>query len=98
MAGKFRLFTKVLFYIAAVAYPVLIFYFLVIRKTPLRMLSLFVIAFALFVFITGTSAGVTAGTSSGPIKKKVKKGRFRCFGMPSFYWVWGLYAWSPILI
>jgi uncharacterized membrane protein/acyl-CoA synthetase (AMP-forming)/AMP-acid ligase II len=56
MASKFRGIFKVLFFIAAALYPGLIFYFLVIRKTPLRMFSLFVIAFALLVFITGTSA------------------------------------------
>jgi len=55
MDSKFRGIPKVLFFIAAALYPVLIFYFLVIRKTPLRLFSLFVIAFALLVFITGTS-------------------------------------------
>ena len=71
----FRFLTKALFYVAAVVYPVLIFYFLVIRKTPIRMLSLFVIAFALIAFITGTS------------KKKAKEDRSRCFGLPSFFFV-----------
>jgi len=56
MASKFRGISKVLFFIAAALYPALIFYFLVIRKTPLRLFSLFVMAFALLVFITGTSA------------------------------------------
>jgi len=56
MASKFRGISRVLFFIAAALYPGLIFYFLVIRKTPLRMFSLFVMAFALLVFITGTSA------------------------------------------
>jgi uncharacterized membrane protein/3-hydroxymyristoyl/3-hydroxydecanoyl-(acyl carrier protein) dehydratase len=55
MASKFRNIPKVLFFIAAALYPGLIFYFLVIRKTPLRLFSLFVIAFALIAFITGTS-------------------------------------------
>jgi len=56
MAFKFRSISKTLFFIAAALYPALIFYFLVIRKTPLRLFSLFVMAFALLVFITGTSA------------------------------------------
>jgi len=55
MASRFRRIPKLLFFIAAALYPALIFYFLVIRKTPLRMFSLFVIGFALLVFIAGTS-------------------------------------------
>jgi uncharacterized membrane protein/acyl-CoA synthetase (AMP-forming)/AMP-acid ligase II len=55
MASKFRGIFRVLFFIAAALYPGLIFYFLVIRKIPLRLFSLFVMAFALFIFITGTS-------------------------------------------
>jgi uncharacterized membrane protein/acyl-coenzyme A synthetase/AMP-(fatty) acid ligase len=57
MASKFRGIPKVLFFIAAALYPALIFYFLVIRKTPIRLFSIFVIGFALLVFITGTSGG-----------------------------------------
>jgi len=57
MASKFRGIPKVLFFIAAALYPALIFYFLVIRKTPLRLFSIFVIGFALLVFIAGTSGG-----------------------------------------
>jgi acyl-coenzyme A synthetase/AMP-(fatty) acid ligase/uncharacterized membrane protein/3-hydroxymyristoyl/3-hydroxydecanoyl-(acyl carrier protein) dehydratase len=56
MAPKLRNISKVLFFIAAALYPALIFYFLVIRKIPLRLFSLFVMAFALFAFIAGTSA------------------------------------------
>jgi uncharacterized membrane protein/acyl-CoA synthetase (AMP-forming)/AMP-acid ligase II/3-hydroxymyristoyl/3-hydroxydecanoyl-(acyl carrier protein) dehydratase len=64
MASKFRSIAKVLFFIAAALYPALIFYFLVIRKTPLRLFSVFVIGFALIVFIAGTSAKKkTAGVS-----------------------------------
>jgi acyl-coenzyme A synthetase/AMP-(fatty) acid ligase/uncharacterized membrane protein/3-hydroxymyristoyl/3-hydroxydecanoyl-(acyl carrier protein) dehydratase len=55
MASKLRGISKVLFIIAAALYPALVFYFLVIRKIPLRLFSLFVVAFAFFVFITGTS-------------------------------------------
>jgi uncharacterized membrane protein len=56
MAPKFRSILKIIFLSAAALYPALIFYFLVIRKMPLRLFSLFVMAFALLVFITGTSA------------------------------------------
>jgi len=56
MASKFRSIAKTLFFITAALYPGLIFYFLVIRKTPLRLFSLFVVVFALLVFIAGTSA------------------------------------------
>ena len=73
MAGKFRFLTKALFSAAAVVYPVLVFYFLVIRKTPIRMLSLFVIAFALIAFIAGTS------------KKKVNEALSLYFGLRSFF-------------
>jgi hypothetical protein len=55
MAVRFRSILNVLFVAAAIIYPVLIFYFLVIQKTPLRMLSLFVMAFALLAFVAGTS-------------------------------------------
>ena len=55
MAVKFSFFSKAIFYAASVIYPGLVFYFLVIRKTPLRLLSLFVMAFALLAFIAGTS-------------------------------------------
>ena len=55
MANKFKGLTRVFFYIAALVYPVLVFYFLVIRKTPIRVLSLFVVAFALSVFFMNTS-------------------------------------------
>ena len=47
--------TKVLIGIFAALYPAIIFYFLVIRKTGVRVLSLFVMAFALLAFITATS-------------------------------------------
>jgi uncharacterized membrane protein/acyl-CoA synthetase (AMP-forming)/AMP-acid ligase II/3-hydroxymyristoyl/3-hydroxydecanoyl-(acyl carrier protein) dehydratase len=55
MTSRIRNIPKVLFFIISALYPVLVFYFLVIRKTPLRFFSLFVAAFALLVFITGTS-------------------------------------------
>ena len=81
MSGKFRFLTKTLFFTAAVAYPAMIFYFLAIRKTPVRIFSLFVIAFALVVFITVSS------------KKKAKKDPFRYSGIPSFCLSWEHYAW-----
>jgi hypothetical protein len=55
MKFKVKQITKVLFYTLSVIYPVVVFYFLVIRKIPLRQLSLFVIAFALLAFIAGTT-------------------------------------------
>ena len=44
-------------------YPVLVYYFIAVRNVPLRQFSLFVMAFALFVFIVGTSRrGGSRGT------------------------------------
>jgi len=65
VARRFPKILKVLFYIAMVLYPAFIYYFLVIRKIPLRMFSLFIIAFALFAFIARTSykKGETKGTT-----------------------------------
>ena len=50
-----RLITTILTVIAAVLYPALIYYSLVIRNVPIRHLSLIVIVFALFAFIATTS-------------------------------------------
>jgi len=65
MAGGYKEILKrisaVLFYLAAALYPVLIFYFLVIRKAPLRSFSLFVIVFAVLVFLLGTARGKANG-------------------------------------
>jgi uncharacterized membrane protein/acyl-coenzyme A synthetase/AMP-(fatty) acid ligase/3-hydroxymyristoyl/3-hydroxydecanoyl-(acyl carrier protein) dehydratase len=55
MPSKFRNITKVLFFIIAALYPAFIFYFLVIKKIPLRLFSIFIVVFALIVFIAGTS-------------------------------------------
>ncbi|MDR2096831.1 MAG: hypothetical protein LBP76_15110 [Treponema sp.] len=44
-----------LFYTTAVLYPVLMFYFLVIRKIPVRLFSLIVIAIAAVWFISLTA-------------------------------------------
>ena len=55
MALKFRQITKVLFVSAAALYPVFVFYFLVIRKTPIQLVSLFVAIFALIIFLSQTS-------------------------------------------
>jgi len=52
----FARYTAVFLVIAAVLYPAFVFYFLVMRKTPLRMFSLFIIAFAFFAFIIRTSS------------------------------------------
>ena len=80
MAGKFSFLTKALFSAAAVVYPILVFYFMVIRKTPIRMVSLFVIAFALIAFISGTS------------KKKITGDQKHFSGLPPFFSALGLYA------
>ena len=56
MAFRFLQVPKVLLYIVAALYPAFIYYFLVIREIPLRLFSLFVIAFAFLAFITRTSA------------------------------------------
>ncbi len=53
--AKLKIVLKILFTIISVAYPFLIFYFLVIQKTDVRLLSLFVMSFALLAFIAGTS-------------------------------------------
>jgi hypothetical protein len=55
MAIKFKGIFTILFSAASVIYPALVFYFLVIRQAPLRLLSLFVISIALLGFIAGTS-------------------------------------------
>ena len=67
MAFKFRHILNVLFYSVSIIYPALVFYFLVIRGTHIRILSLFVMAFALLSFIGGTS----------------KKSRIKSFLLPS---------------
>ena len=76
MKSKFRFITRALFFTAVVAYPAMIFFFLVILKMPIRVFSLFVMAFALIAFITGTS------------KKKVKNGPSRCSGLPYCFSAW----------
>ena len=55
MRKKLSFLSRTLFFTAATAYPFLIFFFLVIRKAPIRIFSLFVIAFALVIFIAVTS-------------------------------------------
>jgi len=55
MAPRFPGILRIFLYIAAVLYPAFVFYFLVVRKTPLRIFSLFIIAFAFFAFIIRTS-------------------------------------------
>ena len=68
MAFKLRSISKALFFIVSLVYPVAVFYLLVIKKAPIRLLSLFVMAFALIAFIAGTS------------KKKLKLSHF--YGVP----------------
>jgi len=45
----------ILFSIAAVLYPAMVYYFLAVRNIPLRHFSVFIIAFALIAFFTVTS-------------------------------------------
>ena len=68
----FRLLPKILFSAAAVLYPIIIFYSLVILKMPLRAVSLFVVGFALFAFLILTTTTNSAVPSAGapPLKKK----------------------------
>ena len=55
--------SKALFFLAAALYPALVFYFITVRNMPLRQFSLFVIAFAVFAFVAGTSRrGAARGT------------------------------------
>ena len=61
MRPGFKSIARVIFFIAAALYPAFIFYFLVIRKTDVRLFSLFVMAFALLAFITRTSPKKKAG-------------------------------------
>ena len=70
MAFKFRYILQVFFYITLVAYPALVFYLLVVREIPLRLFSLFIMAFAILVFIARTS------------KKKHRQSHFS--GLPSY--------------
>jgi len=56
VAFSFKKISKVLFVIAGVLYPAFIYYFLVIRKIPLRLFSIFIIAFALVAFISATTS------------------------------------------
>jgi len=90
MKLKIKHIIKVLFFVLSVVYPGVVFYFLVIRKIPLRQLSLFVISFALLAFIYGTSSGSSDGISK---KKPLRTLVRRTFGPPSlsygpacFYW------------
>jgi hypothetical protein len=55
MLRKIAAVSGIIFGVAAALYPLLVFYFLVVKKIPVRQISLFVMAFALVVFIAGTS-------------------------------------------
>ena len=55
MSFKFRKTIKAFTFLTAALYPAMIFYLLVIKKFELRHISIFVIAFALVLFIFGTS-------------------------------------------
>jgi uncharacterized membrane protein/acyl-CoA synthetase (AMP-forming)/AMP-acid ligase II len=49
-----KTFFRILFYVVAAVYPVLIFTFLVVLKLPVRILSLFIMALAFAVFLSAT--------------------------------------------
>jgi hypothetical protein len=67
---------KIFFYIAAGIYPLLVFFFLLVLKIPLRSFSIFVImaGFAYFLLATrgakGGGAGGMDGVGVDPSKKK----------------------------
>jgi uncharacterized membrane protein len=50
MSDKYKSIFWILFNALMAMYPILVFYFLIIQKIPIRILSLFIIAFALFEF------------------------------------------------
>jgi hypothetical protein len=68
---------KVFFYIAAVVYPLLVFLFLAVFKTPLRLVSIFVMLLGAVYFLAATS--------------KKKSPRARSWGRP-FFWAPVFYA------
>jgi len=79
MKSKLKFISRILFYSASIIYPLLVFYFLVIQKIHIKQLSLFVIALALFLFISGTSTETSAGVS----KKKAVSNHLH--GFPCFF-------------
>jgi len=50
---KYKNIINILFNAVLVIYPILVFYFLIIQKVPVRVFSLFTLAFALFGFVAG---------------------------------------------
>ena len=64
--GVLKLIFRIIFIIAAVLYPALVYYSLVIREIPLRHFSLFIIAFALTAFIAATSRSRGAASTKKP--------------------------------
>ena len=55
MNDKYKKFFSIVFNFFLAMYPILVFYFLIIKKIPIRIFSLFTIALALFGFILGIS-------------------------------------------
>jgi hypothetical protein len=53
---------KILVYITAVAYPLLVFLFLAVLKMPLRLFSLFVMLTGAVFFLAATSKKKSPGT------------------------------------
>jgi len=79
MAVKIKSVIKVLSTSVMAVYPVVVFYFLVIQKTPLRLISLFVIGFAMLAFIAATSR---QGRRSA---EEAKKNRITPVFLPSLF-------------
>ena len=55
MSNKSKSIFNILFNAVLVLYPILVFYFLIIQKVPVRIFSLFTLALALFGFVAGIS-------------------------------------------
>jgi hypothetical protein len=53
---------KILIYIAAVVYPLLVFLFLAVLKMPLRLFSLFVMLIGAVYFLAATAKKKSPGT------------------------------------
>ncbi|MDR0876505.1 MAG: hypothetical protein LBN21_00515 [Treponema sp.] len=76
---------RILLYVIAALYPVLMFVALAVLKLPVRFFSLFVIAIALFSFLSATGIrGAASGRGTAPAKKKRPAS---CFQAPC--------SWAP---
>ena len=80
-----KLFFKILFYVTAALYPVLIFTFLVILKLPVRILSLCIVGLALAFFIALTGKHSDEKKSSMSWKPMVSALLFMTAGIICFF-------------